>query len=82
MTATRMDIEGWLERAKEEGATHLIVACDTSDHDNYPVFVMPGEDVHVEIAKRQGQNMQTIDEVYDMSMDIDAQLAEHRAWHV
>lgn len=45
MTASLSDIQGWANRAKSEGATHLIVVCDTYDHDNYPVFVMPGESV-------------------------------------
>jgi sugar phosphate isomerase/epimerase len=81
LSATAEDIKGWLEEAQKRGATHLIVACNTFDHDNYPVYVMPNQDIHWEIAQRRGQNMQTIDEVYNMSMDIEEQLNEHRAWH-
>lgn len=45
MPATRDDILRWLERAESEGATHMIVACDTYDHSDYPVSVSPDEDV-------------------------------------
>jgi hypothetical protein len=74
MTATREDIEGWLDRGVQEGATHLIVACDAFDHDNYPVFVKPGQDVVAEVARIRGQRMQTVDEVYDLSRALKPQL--------
>lgn len=79
MTATLQDIQGWLERAKQLKATHLIVAVDTYDHDNYPVYVTEDENVHDEYDKIIGSSMQGVDEVYNMSMDIEAQLKERRA---
>lgn len=82
MTASRADIVRWLDEAKERGATHLIVAVDTFDHDNYPVFVMPGENArerYEEIAF--GGNMQGVDEVYSMALPLEDQLREHRARH-
>jgi len=82
MTATRSDIERWLESAKEKCATHLIVAVDRYDHNNYPIYVGPDEDVNEEIQKVDGKNMQGIDEVYNMSMDIDEQLSEYRAYNI
>jgi len=39
MTATKEDIEFWLSVAVIKEATHLIVAVDTYDHENYPVYV-------------------------------------------
>lgn len=41
--AQRSDIEQWLAAGVEQGATHLIVAVDGWDHEDYPVYVMPGE---------------------------------------
>jgi hypothetical protein len=38
MAATKQDIIGWLDRGKAQGATHVIVVCDTFDWDDYPVF--------------------------------------------
>ncbi len=82
MTATRKDIVDWLEEAKTKGATHLIVAVDTYDHDNYPVMVMPGESCRDRVETICHSDMQGVDEVYDMSMDLQAQLREHRARHI
>ena len=79
MTATLQDIKGWLERAKQLKATHLIVAVDTYDYDNYPVYVSEDEDVHKEYDRIIGSSMQGVDEVYNMSMDIETQLKERRA---
>ena len=81
MTATLNDIEDWLRRGIAKKATHVIIVHDTYDHENYPVFVSPGEDVFERASKYNGPNMQTIDEVYDLSIDIDEQLNEHRAFH-
>lgn len=79
MTATKQDIEGWLQSAKQKGASHLIVAVDTFDHDNYPVYVGYNEDIQEEIDRITNLSMQGIDEVYNMSMDINKQLKQVRA---
>ena len=82
MTATHDDITMWLEMAKEKEATHLIIAHDTFDHDNYPVFAFSKKECQEQVSKRQGQNMQRIDEVYNMSMDIASQRAGFRAMNI
>lgn len=76
MAATVQDIRGWLAMAQDKGATHMIVACDTYDWSDYPVFVMPGEDAR-EISERHEKVM----ECYAMHLSIEAQLGEHRAFH-
>lgn len=81
MTASSNDIKRWLENGKERGATHVIIARDTWDHDNYPVYVMPGTDVKEKITEYKGKDMQTIDEVYNLSMDIKKQLKAWRVWN-
>lgn len=81
MTATLQDIQHWLEQAKINKATHLIVAVDTYDHDNYPVYVTSDENVQDEMERITVQSMQSIDEVYNMSMSIEKQLKERRAYH-
>lgn len=82
MTATREDIEGWLRRLYEDDSiTHMIVACDTFDYRNFPVYVHKGEDVK-EIAKQfEGPNMTNIDEVYSSKYTFDNQMQEDRAFH-
>ena len=81
MTATLSDIKGWLKRGEAQKATHMIVVCDSFEYDNYPVYVMEGEDVYDKAANYNNKDMQFIDEVYDFSMDIDEQLSEARAWN-
>lgn len=82
MAATRDDIEGWLVRGKREGATHVIVVCDTFDWDDYPVYVQSGEQVQEKMEEYNGKNMQKIMEVYNLSLDIETQLKERRAWNL
>jgi len=82
MTASRTDIERWLDSAKEKGASHLIVAVDTYNHDNYPVYVGHNEDIRKEIERVENGSMQGIDEIYNMSLDIDKQMSEYRAYNL
>lgn len=78
---TKEDIRGWLELGKAKGATHLLVVCDTYDYDDYPVYVMPGQDVH-EIAKsKNGPNMTKLMEVYNLAIDMEEQLAQYRSFN-
>ena len=81
MGTTRDDIRNWLRRAKAEGATLMIVVCDTYDHEDYPVSVKPGEDVRKKYDEYNGKNMQRVMEVYNLSMDIEKQLLEPRAYN-
>ena len=77
MAATKQEIKDWLSQARERGATHMIVMCDTYDWEDYPVFVMPGEDPR----KRQKHpgSMQKVMECYSMALSDDEQLAAFRA---
>ena len=79
--ADERQIRAWLADAERLGATHLIVVDDTFDHDDYPVYVMPDQDVR-EVAKQYDNvNMQRIMEVYSLALDKDMQIDEHRAFH-
>lgn len=79
---TKEDIREWLERGKREGATHLIVACDTFDRQDFPVFVKPGEDVRVRAGEYEsGTRMLRLMEVYSLAQDWETQLNEPRAFH-
>jgi hypothetical protein len=81
MAATRGDIRGWLEEGRRAGATHVLIVCDTFDHDDYPVYVQPGEDPRVRADAFRGQNMQSLMEVYALHLDLETQLNEHRSFH-
>lgn len=81
MTATRLDILGYIGQAQAKGARWLIVGLDTFDYDNFPVFVMEDQDPNEELQGlyRRGNSA---DEVYDLKLSISDQMAERRAWHL
>ncbi len=79
MAATRQDIRQWLKEAPKK-ATHMAVVCDTFDWEDYPVYVEKGEDAREKLLRyEKGENMQTLMEVYNLSMDLEKQMNEHRA---
>ncbi len=80
MPTTKAMIRDWLERGKEQKATHLIVVCDTFDHEDYPVFVMPGQNARDLYKEYNGNNMQRVMEVYNLSKPFDEQLARFRCF--
>lgn len=82
MAASKSQIREWVERGAKTGATHVIIVCDRWDYEDYPVYVDKGQSVNEEVSKRNGKNMQSVMEVYNLSMDIESQLNEHRAWHM
>lgn len=81
MAATKNEIREWFLRGIEQKATHLIVVCDTFDYDDYPVFVGKDENVKEIESEYDGKNMQSIMEVYNLSMDMETQLNEHKAFN-
>ena len=81
MAATREDIRAWFLKGKEQGATHMLVACDTYDWTDYPVFVKPQKNVIKQVAVYQRKSMQEVMEVYDLALDMDEQLRSGRVWN-
>jgi hypothetical protein len=59
----------------------MIVVVDGFSHDDYPVYVNPGDDFWKIHARYEGCNMQRIMEVYDLGADRNTQLGEFRANH-
>ena len=80
MAATRDEISGWFDRGVKEGARHMLVLCDTFDHDDYPVFTHTDNDCLVRY--RNPGNMQRVMEVYDLRTDKTSQMNEKRAFHL
>lgn len=62
MAATAEDVKRWVAEATRKGATHVVSVCDTFEYDDYPVYVMPGDDLEKIKAKYDGVNMQRINE--------------------
>ena len=76
---TKDEIKGWLERGAKDGATHCLVVVDTFDYDHYPVYVAKWESASSKVSEYNRKSMQRVMEVYNLSMDFDKQLNEHRA---
>lgn len=58
----------------------MLVICDSFDYEDYPVYVMRGQNVHTVIGEKcKIDNMQKLMEVYDLSMDIEKQLKQGRS---
>lgn len=82
MGTTREEIRAWYETAEAKKATHMIVACDTFDHEDYPIFILGGEaEARKSYTEHNGPNMQRVMEVYCLAHDKETQLAEHRSHH-
>lgn len=83
MATTQDDIRRWLKEGEKQKATHVIVACDTFDYDDYPVYVLKGQDVNTEVSRVRGSSMQKVMEVYSLTgkHKIEDQINEHRAHH-
>ena len=81
MTTTRGEITQWLHEGQEKKATHMLVVCDTLDWYDYPVYVMPGEDVKSVADKNNGPNMTKLMEVYKLSDDWQTQLDRRRCFN-
>ena len=81
MATSKQEIRRWFERAKAEGATHMLIICDGFDHEDYPVSVKFGTDPRAVAKDYAGQSMQRVMECYAMHLDMEAQLAAFRANH-
>lgn len=69
---TRQEISNWFDAGVQRGAKHMLVICDTYDHEDYPVYTQTDEEC-LERYKTPG-SMQRVMEVYDLALDRDVQL--------
>jgi hypothetical protein len=79
--ATKEEIKEWFEQGVKQGASHMIVMCDTFDWDDYPVYVTPPVDARKTVEAKNGNNMQKVMEVYNLALPMEAQLDERRAFN-
>lgn len=82
MSTSKEDIEKYFRHGTMIGATHMIMVVDTSKWEDYPVYVMPGQDVREVSKEYSDNNWLSIMEIYNLSMDMKKQLLEIRAIHI
>ena len=79
MAATKDEISIWFDRGVAQKATHMIVVCDTLDHEDYPCFASSDADAIEQHSYYDGKNMQRVMEVYDLRAGKAEQMSERRA---
>jgi len=82
---TRSEISNWLNNYVEsdEDYTHVIIAVDTWDWEDFPVPVKRTENIEEAISNiTEGNSGCNLMEVYNLSMPLEDQLNEHRAYHI
>lgn len=80
MAATYEQIEKSIRRAKELGYAYVVMYCDAFDYTDYCNECRDAAEClkTMENIKTTGNQVM---EVYDLSMDLDTQLKERRAYH-
>lgn len=80
MNTSRQEIAEWFDAGKSRGEAFMIVACDTYDYSDFPVYVRQGQAFWAAYSQYDcPANMLRIMEVYDLRQDREEQLNEHRA---
>lgn len=81
MTTKKQDIKNWIQKGMEQHSTHVVIAVDTWDYEDYPIYISVEENVHDTINSYKDKQ-DRIMEVYNLSIDIDSQLNEYRTWNL
>jgi hypothetical protein len=76
MATTRDELRRWFDEGVAKGATHMVVKCDTYDHEDYPDYATSEEHARAMVAN-PGQ-MQRIMEVYNLKQDRETQISQVR----
>ena len=78
--ATVEDLARMFDDGVFEGATHMIVVCDTFDYTDFPEYVMPAQDVHLVEAEAAKKPFQRVMEVYNLREDKLEQMRSERVF--
>jgi hypothetical protein len=60
----------------------MVVMCDTYDWSDYPAYIVTGPHCWLDFTRLKAASMQKVMEVYDLRMDMETQLNQHRAYNV
>lgn len=81
MATSKQCISEWFDYGIKNKQDFMIVVCDTYDWTDYPSYCNKNE-FDLKYQQYNGQNMQKIMEVYDLSLDKDSQLNQHRCMNL
>lgn len=80
MSDSRQDLSRWYDQGVAQGAMFLLVAVDTYDYDNYPVYAGSVQEAVDELRRLLAASMQDVEEVYDLRGDKTDQMRQRRVW--
>lgn len=81
MNSSSDRIRKWLENGKKRRSTHVIVTYNLTEKDFRPIYVGSNQTVRSHLNSLNNDYSQKPVEVYDLSMDINKQLLQARAWN-
>lgn len=76
---TSNDLMRWFKKGVEDKQRWMVIICDTFDYGDYPCYFTDSEKKRCTErikAARQGDNMQRLMEVYDLSLPMDEQFVD------
>ena len=73
MAASLETIKSHFSLGLANGATHMVMVCDTFDYEDYPVYVEDGQSVQEVVDQYNSASMQRVMEVYKLSLGWEAQ---------
>lgn len=74
MSTTLSELKQWFQNGVKHKALYMIVACDTFDWEDYPIYCKTREEMIQQVADHTGINMQKIMEVYDLTIPMKDQM--------
>ena len=77
---TRDELRLWFDEGVAQGASHLVIATDTWDWEDFPIYVRADQDVSAIVQKHQADEATRVMEVYDLGADRAEQLEARRTW--
>lgn len=78
---TKEDLRDWFKRGVKKNYTHMIIVCDHFDYSDYPVYVGKHQNVRLIENEYDHKEMQSVMEVYNLKLDMEKQLNEHRSFN-
>lgn len=82
MAATREEISRWFDDGVVDGASHMLIICDTWDFDDFPVYVVGDTAARVAYHEYRQKEHYRVMEVYNLRLPKEVQMAERRAFHL
>ena len=82
MAVAKNRVQLWFKEGQSKNAHHMLIMRDTYEYEDYPVYVLKNEDTKKKIRELRENDNQVVQAIFDLSLDMDSQLEERRAYHV